>query len=59
MSEVKVIVMNRLSPAAYAALEKATILRLPSVPTTDGGAQFQSGIEFVLRALRAGYVVEE
>lgn len=55
---VRTIVMNRLSPAAYSSLEKATIGKLPMLPATDGGAHFAAGIEYVLRALRVGYVVE-
>ena len=55
---IRAVTMNRLSPAAYSQLEKATILKLPSVPANDGQAQFAAGVEFVLRALRAGYVVE-
>lgn len=59
MSEpVRPIVMNRLSPAAYAALVKSTQARLPTVPKSDGEAHFACGVDFVLRQLREGYVVD-
>lgn len=56
---VRTIVMNRLSPTAYAALEKETRGKLPLVPKTGDEGLFAAGVEYVLRALRAGYVVEE
>jgi hypothetical protein len=52
-------VLNRLSPEAYASLEKDTHGRLPAVPRTDGEAHFAAGVELVLRKLRAGFVVEQ
>lgn len=56
---VRAITMNRLSPPAYLALERATYGKLAPVPKNEGEAQFIAGVEWVLRALRNGYVVEE
>lgn len=52
-------VLNRLSPEAYASLEKDTLGKLPAMPRTDGEAHFAAGVELVLRKLRAGFVIEQ
>lgn len=56
---VRVVTLNRLSPNAYKALEKETRGKLPLVPKTGDESLFTAGVEYVLRALRDGYVVEE
>lgn len=56
---VRTIVSNRLSQVAYAALEKACLGTLPKVPATGELAMFATGVEFVLRKLRDGFVIEK
>lgn len=55
----RVLTLNRLSAHAYAALEKDTYGKLPRVPADPHAATFLAGVEFVLRALRTGYVIED
>jgi hypothetical protein len=55
----RVLTLNRLSASAYAGLEKETYGKLPKVPANPHDATFLAGVEFVLRALRTGYVIED
>jgi hypothetical protein len=56
--KTEIVTMNRLSQPAYAALAKITQGLMPVIPKTEGEAFFAGGVEFVLRKLREGYVVE-
>lgn len=55
---VPVRAISRLTPAAYDTLVKETKAKLPLVPKTEGEAFFACGVEYVLTALRTGYVVD-
>lgn len=55
---VVMITKNRLTQSAYTALERQALGLLPKIPNTGEQALVASGVEFVLRLLRVGYVIE-
>ncbi|WWY65363.1 hypothetical protein [Escherichia phage vB_EcoP_LHP] len=52
--ETEVQVIHRLSPEAYAQLEK--LLPQATAPTDGTRAAYQLGVQYVLQVLRQGFV---
>lgn len=54
MATEDVKVIHRLSPEAYAQLEK--LLPQPTAPNDGTRAAYQLGVQYVLQVLRQGFV---